>query len=912
MQRSWILLAAAGVILTAVSPARAQSSILISEMCDPRYNYTTDRFIEIYNAGDDAVDLAGWSLIAVGNGGDIFTWNLSGSMYPGEALVAGDLTTVEVFPVDFPDEAWSSMNGLWNGKVGDGARLLDSLGTVIDYAVAGGTAFENADYVRNYGIVTPNTTYTPSEWTATPVNLPTEGSPGIHYTEPPTPWPLISNIRTDPVAPTSGMDVDVLADVTDSTATITSVLLRWGTVPSPLPNEIGMSPLSGSTYGTDAPIPPQSAGTTVFFEIQAGNDVPDTSTSDLQSYSVPFEVTIYEIQGQVPASPYGGYEVITHGVVTGRYGSYFAMQDGNGPWNGLWAESTTPPAVGDSVTMRGTVTEGGGLGYAMNTLLADAVVESDSPGAALPPAVVVSTAGASSEEYEGVLVTVENAVCTNTNVGSGEWETNDGSGLLRVGDLGYDFTPTLGTSYDLTGPVTFTYDQFKIEPRDESDVLWVGDDSAPVIFQVSALNDTSVLVTFSEEVEQTGAEMTSHYTIAGLTIADAGRDEDHPDQVLLTVSPMSETEYTLTVNGVADLYENVMVDVGAVFEFIDYSVPEGYYDSAEYLTGEPLKAALHEIIRDHTVYGYDYAWTAFRTTDDKPNGKVWDIYSDIPGGTPPYEYTFGVDEGGVGGVEGTGYTREHSWPRSWFGGEVSPMNSDLFVLYPCDAHVNGNRGSYPYGEVTSPEWTSLNGSERGPCSYPGYAGIVFEPIDAFKGDLARSYLYMSTRYYTEDAAWPGSPMTDGAELRPWAAEMLLEWHAQDPVSQKEIERNGAVFALQQNRNPFIDRPEFAALLFTPTAVEEPCAGARVAGLDRIYPNPFNPVATIRYSIPEACLVTLTLYSVEGEPVLTLVNRSQAAGEYECELDAGGLASGVYFCRLEAGPHTDTRKIVMLK
>ncbi len=77
-------------------------------------------------------------------------------------------------------------------------------------------------------------------------------------------------------------------------------------------------------------------------------------------------------------------------------------------------------------------------------------------------------------------------------------------------------------------------------------------------------------------------------------------------------------------------------------------------------------------------------------------------------------------------------------------------------------------------------------------------------------------------------------------------------------------------------------------------------------------NPFNPVTTIRYSVPEACFVTLTLYNVLGEPVMTLVNRSQGAGEYECELDAGSLVSGVYFCKLQAGAHTDAKKIVVLK
>jgi endonuclease I len=350
------------------------------------------------------------------------------------------------------------------------------------------------------------------------------------------------------------------------------------------------------------------------------------------------------------------------------------------------------------------------------------------------------------------------------------------------------------------------------------------------------------------------------------------------------------------------------------FEYIDYGVPEGYYDSAEGLLGEPLRAALHAIIDGHTVLGYDYAWTAFHTTDDKPNGKVWDIYSDVPGGTPPYEYDFGVDQGGTGGAEGNGYTREHSWPQSWFDG-ASPMNSDLFALYPCDAHVNGNRGNYPYGEVSAPEWVSLNGSERGPCSYPGYSGIVFEPIDEYKGDLARTYFYMSARYYTEDAGWTGSPMTDGADLLPWAVDMLLEWHAADPVSRKEIERNGTIYALQHNRDPFIDRPEFAAAMYVATVVDG--TTANTFHLSGNAPNPFNPSTTIRFELPHRGNVRLSVYDLSGRLVAVLVDGVLGPGLHDAVWtgrDGHGVpvGSGVYFCRMEAEGFTGTTKMVLLK
>lgn len=241
--------------------------------------------------------------------------------------------------------------------------------------------------------------------------------------------------------------------------------------------------------------------------------------------------------------------------------------------------------------------------------------------------------------------------------------------------------------------------------------------------------------------------------------------------------------------------------------------PTGYYDPANALNGTALQAALHNIIDNHHVVSYSSLHQHFQSTDSKPNGTVWDMYSDIPGGNPPYVYNFtSADQCGNYGDEGDCYNREHSWPKSWFG-DQSPMNSDLYHLYPTDGYVNGRRSNYPFGTVASASWISQNGSKLGSCNYPGYSGTVFEPIDEFKGDFARTYFYMSTRYYNEDSGWPGSPMVTGSQLKPWALAMMKEWHLSDPVSEKEIDRNNAVYVIQDNRNPFIDHPEYVAQIW---------------------------------------------------------------------------------------------------
>ena len=234
-------------------------------------------------------------------------------------------------------------------------------------------------------------------------------------------------------------------------------------------------------------------------------------------------------------------------------------------------------------------------------------------------------------------------------------------------------------------------------------------------------------------------------------------------------------------------------------------IPTGYYDNATGKQGDELKSALHDIIKGHTVVSYGGLLQAFAYTDCKENGTIWDIYSNI-------EYSTSTGLCGEYEQEGDCWNREHTWPQSWFNESTTPR-SDLFHVYPTDGFVNGQRSNYPYGEVNNPIYTSGNGSKLGPCVTSGYSGRVFEPVDEYKGDLARTYFYMSVRYSGEDDDWGTSGMTDKSEIKPWAMTMLLRWSEEDPVSQKEIDRNNAVYGYQGNRNPFIDHPEYAHMIW---------------------------------------------------------------------------------------------------
>lgn len=345
--------------------------------------------------------------------------------------------------------------------------------------------------------------------------------------------------------------------------------------------------------------------------------------------------------------------------------------------------------------------------------------------------------------------------------------------------------------------------------------------------------------------------------------------------------------------------------------FVNAQAPAGYYDAANNKNGQPLRIALHQIIKNHTVKSYGSLWSAFHQTDKKSNGQVWDIYSDNPNGQPPYIYHFGTDQCGQYNQEGDCYNREHSWPKSYFNNSA-PMNSDLFHIYPTDGFVNGKRSNYSYGMVgASNPWYSQNGSKLG-MSDPsiGYSGIVFEPIDDYKGDLARTYFYMSTRYYSEDGGWQSWPMANGADLTPWAAAMLLEWHIADPVSSKEIDRNNAIYEIQNNRNPFIDHPEFADCIWG----NGDCTTLGLVATQneplsiQIYPNPASTKVMINWEVLNpAEVVAIDFMNTHGQ---LLYHQQKQAFEKQAQIDVSTYSNGIYWIRITNQQKSITKKIVV--
>lgn len=241
-----------------------------------------------------------------------------------------------------------------------------------------------------------------------------------------------------------------------------------------------------------------------------------------------------------------------------------------------------------------------------------------------------------------------------------------------------------------------------------------------------------------------------------------------------------------------------------------------YYQTIDGKSGDALATALNKKINSHTNVGYNGLWNVYKTSDVDANGYIWDIYSKgcnfRPGGKQCGNYSNVCDC----------YNREHSVPKSWFN-EKAPAYSDAFHLYPTDGKVNGMRSNFAYGECGSNTSDALNDKHAlgklGSSTFSGYTGFkVFEPDNQYKGDLARSYFYMVTCYanfdFTNGDGSKHFKYTNGkASLTDYSIKLLMKWHRQDPVSDKEKDRNEAIYGTQHNRNPFIDFPELAEYLW---------------------------------------------------------------------------------------------------
>lgn len=341
-------------------------------------------------------------------------------------------------------------------------------------------------------------------------------------------------------------------------------------------------------------------------------------------------------------------------------------------------------------------------------------------------------------------------------------------------------------------------------------------------------------------------------------------------------------------------------------------IPNGYYTAATG-TGYQLKTQLHNIItNNYNDRGYAGLYITYLTSDKdfyyENNGTMLDMYTENPNG-PECEFTYGVnqDDGSLGEAECERYNREHLVPQSVFGNGTLPMYADAHFVVPSDKYVNAQRGNYPFSRVNSITNTFSNGSLKGNNLNTGYSagylGTVFEPIDEFKGDIARMLLYFATRYEDQVANWNFSMFnnTSNQVFTSQAINVLLTWCALDPVSNREIARNNAIYARQNNRNPFIDRPEFALQIWGSLLnTNEYLLESNVT----VVPNPsLDGRFTVTITTPvDAVYVT----NISGQ-VVQYYSKPEALDNH---IEISNISKGFYFITIESNSQKVTKKIIV--
>lgn len=339
--------------------------------------------------------------------------------------------------------------------------------------------------------------------------------------------------------------------------------------------------------------------------------------------------------------------------------------------------------------------------------------------------------------------------------------------------------------------------------------------------------------------------------------------------------------------------------------------PANYYNSATG-TGYTLKTQLKNIIKNgHIDRGYSALLDGYINTDSdifyENDNSVLDMYSENPTGQDPYNFQHNQRNCGNYNSENDCYNREHIFPQGYFN-EGLPMRSDIHHVVPTDGYVNGRRSNFPFGEVSNASWTSNNNSKLGTNTFDSFRGTVFEPINEFKGDIARMLLYFATRYEDEvlDGTWDNHDSSESNPLNgtknqfyeSWYIRLLYKWHAQDPVNQREITRNNEAYQYQGNRNPFIDHPEFVAQIWSNVLSTN---NFTLIDAIEMYPNPADG-NTLFFKSKNT--ISVQIVSILGKQLINQKLENTAS-----QIDISSLKPGIYLVKISSNDGTSTKKLI---
>lgn len=377
--------------------------------------------------------------------------------------------------------------------------------------------------------------------------------------------------------------------------------------------------------------------------------------------------------------------------------------------------------------------------------------------------------------------------------------------------------------------------------------------------------------------------------------------------------------------------KNILLTFILIANFALAQIPNGYYNSATG-TSYALKTQLHNIIKNFDAQSYNALRDLYASNDSRNGFKdkyyesdntILDIYSENPDGNDPYNFS-PTESMGSGPNEGDAMNREHLIPQSYFSEDL-PMRADAFHVWPTDSKVNGWRGNYAFGEIINPDnavpcnsgasnlpCKSQNGTLKG--KYTENTTItVMEPIDEFKGDVARAFFYFVTCYenrmsnfYNSSGNSEVKAMFDGTNNKVFNdkfLQTLAEWHIMDPVSQREQDINNLIYYQHQsNRNPYIDHPEWVQSVWNIT-MDSDDFNFQERNDVSVYTS--GKTAVVRLENDTKSIENVSVFDMNGKLIQTQKNTSN-----QIEVKVQISQKGIYILKTEGKGLEVNKKIVI--
>jgi endonuclease I len=399
---------------------------------------------------------------------------------------------------------------------------------------------------------------------------------------------------------------------------------------------------------------------------------------------------------------------------------------------------------------------------------------------------------------------------------------------------------------------------------------------------------------------------------------------------------------------------HILLTILLLFCMHSFADPGTYYNDVDSTQScNNFKTILFNKIKNDFHLFYGQIDSFYNKTDLKPAESpltgfvIIDRYcADIPGAFDSCNFRYNDRTPGVRSFCFTGgtaseyckcFAKEHSFPSSWFD-DSTLMRTDMHFVWPADSKFNNEKSNFPLGYVRPVSvYTSYNGSKVGRSDASrnyGYIGArdtlisnnnliynrVFEPIDEFKGDFARAYLYVATRYHDRISNWKNLDIIGGnvisnssyTGLEPWILQLCVQWHKQDPPNAFERKRNDSVYAIQGNRNPYVDFPGWVEKAFGTNGNAAACISSGIKNNNRtidfsVFPNPANDFLSIQFarsvSIKSA---TVEIIDVVGK---TIFSQSINQPNEIFSINTANLAKGIYIINIQTEGQNNSLKFV---